>query len=136
MLREQYEYSNDVVSYNRSLKEFCRIIPVNNLVIGWGLGFPYEHILPFDNLDYIKHFHTYPLGAFQRTKDQMKILHQYKIADLYYDMGNSDKVFLMVYSSKDESLLKVYMKEHYNIETEFSIVNHLGPRRLLKVTYK
>ncbi|WP_250629993.1 hypothetical protein [Rhodoflexus caldus] len=136
LIQDQYNNSIYISSYNDSLKKFCNRIPNGSLVVGWGVGFPYENILPFESISYLKHFYTYPLGAFQRADDQMKILYQYHIGNIYYDIGNNDKIFLMVYSDKEKHLLKTYVKEHYNFNTEFLVVDRIGPRQLLKIIYK
>jgi len=66
----------------------------DRLVVAWGLGFPYEWILPLEDWGYLRGLRLYPLGWLQRSPVSDSTLRAFAVSDLYRALYERMDVFL------------------------------------------
>lgn len=84
------------------------------LYIRWGSSFSWSQIPPLGDLSFLSNFQEFGLGSAQRTPDNKQILEAYNIKNLYTDIIDNDKIFLITYAKpRHRKLFTQYVLEHY-----------------------
>lgn len=90
----------------------------DQVFVTWGDAFPYTKIGAFDNDEFLRHFHTIAIDWFQRSPITTAMMDHYGLKNLFKDMVNNPKVFLICHPD-ELGLYQVFMKEKYNLNIMF-----------------
>lgn len=90
----------------------------DNIYIIWGHHFKTKHLNPLKDISFLKELNLISIGVFQQTPYNSKLAKQYKIKDLYLDIVSRENIYIFA-NSENAECFKVYIKENYNLETEF-----------------
>jgi len=100
-------FKRDMASLNPSPKE---------LFVVWTSSFPYQLVLPFDNLEYISNLRLIGSGMSPITANKMK---EFGIRNFSVDLCNREDIFLITSNRIQRYIYKTYMKEHYGLNVFF-----------------
>lgn len=121
LVLKHYRFSQLFREWNLQFKRsILKLKPApHRLFVVWANKFPYDLILPFDNVEYLSDLRLLGIGVGVRTPFAAKIMDEFGIANLYTDLCNRENVFLI--SNRTRNLLyRTYMKEHYGLDVTFS----------------
>lgn len=132
-----FEDFQNVTHYNRSLKDFIFENHLNqsgNLIVPIGVAFPFEFILPFEDLEYMQEINLFPLGCLQISVQQKQILAKYNIKDFYLSLVSQPNIYVLLYEpSGDLDLMIKYFQEHYFLNIVHEVVATWGQRHLIRL---
>jgi hypothetical protein len=118
------ETKTKLTNYNTWLhREMQKINPdPANLYIAWTQSFPWEFMLPFDNLGYMKNFRSVNS---QYGPSTLSTLREFGISDPYRALVEDPRVFLITDVKKENvqlQLLGGFLFEHYNLRVQRQVI--------------
>jgi len=115
-----FEMSHRIRVNNNQLHQFFSNLTPNheNLYVNWGDSFPWEYVMPLENIFYLKNFKCFDLGGSERAPFAYEILRQYNIRNLYTAIAQNKLVYLVISDSRKKHLdiYLDFMQEHYSIK--------------------
>lgn len=96
----------------------------DELFVIWGSSFPFEKIRPFDDLRILKGMNIIFVSAFDNTSLFDNARKRFGIKNLYIDLYEKDKVYLVADPVKDRYDPDIYRQfcfEHYGAQVEFVV---------------
>lgn len=133
-LEQRWQESRRARSRNESLRQSLEELQPrpDRLVVAWGLGFPYEWILPFEDWRYLNGLRLYPLGWLQRSPVSESTLRAFAVPDLYRALYERVDVFLMGNHPRGTRLLEIFGEEHRGVRVQFEVVSRTASFVLLR----
>jgi hypothetical protein len=118
------ETKTKLTNYNTWLHQEMQKINPNpaNLYIAWTQSFPWEFMLPFDNLGYLKNFRS--INS-QYGPSALSTLREFGISDPYKALVEDPRVFLITDVKKENvqfQLLGGFLLEHYNLRVQRQVI--------------
>ncbi len=106
----------------------------DKLFINWGSAFPWENILPFESINFMKELDIFSLGSLQRSPSSLGLLEKHDIQDLSTFLGESDNAMLLVRTKQRIESLQVYLAEHFDLYVEYEHLNTYGKLQVYKLS--
>ena len=105
----------------------------DQLFVVWGATLPYEHILPFDTMEFMKNFKLISLGTTLRTPVTKARMKEFSITDIYKALYEKDNVFLIVNNMRYLYYYTQYVLEHFDVNVQFRYVFRSSVFSIIKV---
>lgn len=133
-VEQRWHESRRARTHNEQLRQSIRELAPrpDQLMVAWGLGFPYEWILPLQDWRYLDGLRLYPLGWLQRSPVSEGTLRAFAVGDLYRALYERSDVFLMGNHPRGTHLLQVFGEEHRGIRVRFEVVRRTSSFVLLR----
>lgn len=94
----------------------------DNLYIAWTASLPYELMLPFEDISYMKKFRsaTTQYGSANRLS-----MAEFNINDPYYELVTDDRLYLITSTDKNDrqlTMFATYIYEHYEVYIRNNVI--------------
>ncbi len=120
-----WESSSTARALNRQLRECVKNLAPDQgkLFVVVGGAFPYEHVLPLEDTEYLGALKIIALGAMNRSLISKRMLSSNGVADIFQTMLERDNVFVLLDPKRHAPVLQAYIAEHYRIPVTMVRVN-------------